>query len=104
MVDFEKLLSAPKRPRLTWHYVCLKCKTATAYVQRMPDSHLRCNVYRRCRGLLVLVRVTPEDDRLVRCPSCLAVGRHDPRKGVGWVDPACATCGGDGAVPREVPA
>jgi hypothetical protein len=108
VVDFKARLGKPRRPRFTWHYVCQKCKAPCEFVARMPDhllGHwLDSLAYPRCRGKFVLVRIVPDDERLVRCPACAEAGRHDPQRGPGWVDPTCSSCGGDGAVPREVSA
>jgi hypothetical protein len=104
MVAFAKLAEERQRPRFDWVYKCDRCKEETAYVCEMPP-HMREHRHDalrwpRCFGRQWLVRIEPADAALERCRDCYGVGRRDPVKGPAWIDPACTTCGGVGAVPR----
>lgn len=108
-IDFKKLsaqLEADRhKPRFFWVYKCDACLEENKYVGKMPRhllSHWIDSMrYPRCKGMQYLVRIVPEEKALARCPACHKAGRSDRAKGPGWIDPACATCGGLGAVKKE---
>lgn len=109
MVDFKKLLASleadRRKPRFVYVYKCDMCLEEKMYSIEMPKrlrSHfIDAMRYPRCKGMQHLVRIVPEDPALARCPACHKAGRSDPAKSPAWIDPACATCGGLGAVKKD---